>query len=88
MVYRVVICPKGTIRRMELLPPFAYLKEVTDRVRKGGGFEGKTKTSARAIMTRPFGTPSTPVSTALPDKPFIFASKQQMPAVAASLKPP
>lgn len=48
MVYRVVVCPKGTIRRMELLPPFAYLKEVTDRVRKGSGFEGKTKTSTVA----------------------------------------
>ena len=33
---------------MDLLPPFAYLKEVTDRLRKGGGFEGKTKTSAMA----------------------------------------
>jgi hypothetical protein len=48
MVYRVVVCPKGTIRRMELLPPFAYLKEVTDRVRNGSGFEGKTKTSTTA----------------------------------------
>ncbi len=33
---------------MELLPPFAYLKEVTDRVRKSSGFEGKTKTSTTA----------------------------------------
>jgi hypothetical protein len=33
---------------MKLLPPFAYLKEVTDRVRKGSGFEGKIKTSAKA----------------------------------------
>ncbi len=33
---------------MELLPPFGYLKQVTDRVRKGSGFEGKTKTSAMA----------------------------------------
>lgn len=48
MVYRVVVCPKGTIRRMELLPPFGYLKQVTDRVRKGSGFEGKTKTSTMA----------------------------------------
>jgi hypothetical protein len=33
MVDRMVISPDGTILRMELLPPFAYLKEVTDRVR-------------------------------------------------------
>ncbi len=48
MVNRVVVCPEGTIRRMELLPPFAYVEEVTDRVRNGGDFEGKTKTSAKA----------------------------------------
>ena len=49
MVDRVVVCPEGTIQRMELLPPFAYLKEVTDRVRNSGdGIEGKTKTSAQA----------------------------------------
>jgi hypothetical protein len=49
MVDRVVVSPEGTIRRMELLPPFAYLKEVTDRVRNGSsGFERKTKTSAKA----------------------------------------
>jgi hypothetical protein len=34
MVKRVVVNPEGTILRMELLPPFAYLKEVTDRVRQ------------------------------------------------------
>ena len=35
MVNRVVVCPEGTILRMELLPPFAYLKKVTDRVSWG-----------------------------------------------------
>ena len=48
MVDRVVVSPEGAIQRLELQPPFAYLKEVTDRVRNGGGFEGKTKTSAIA----------------------------------------
>lgn len=49
MVNRVVVCPEGTILRMELLPPFAYLKKVTDRVRYGSeDVEKKTKTSTLA----------------------------------------
>ncbi len=49
MVNRVVVNPEGTLLRMELLPPFAYLKEVTDRVRQSSGNTGrKTKTSTKA----------------------------------------
>lgn len=49
MVNRVVVSPKGSIQRMELLPPFAYLRNVTNRVRKGNGsFERKTTTSNNA----------------------------------------
>ena len=49
MVNRVVVNPEGTVLRMELLPPFAYLKEVTDRVRQESEDTGrKTKTSTQA----------------------------------------
>jgi hypothetical protein len=48
MVDRVVISPEGAIQRLELQPPFAYLKELTDQVRNSGSFEGKTKTSTVA----------------------------------------
>ncbi len=41
MVSRVIVCPEGTIQQMELLPLFAYLKEVTNRVWKGN--EDKNK---------------------------------------------
>lgn len=61
MVDRVVVCPEGKILRMELLPPFAYLKEVTDRVRGSGLGDGQTKTSRQAGQCSSFlslGTPS------------------------------
>ncbi len=61
MVDRVVVSPEGAILRMELLPPFAYLKEVIDRVREGGGVEAETKTSHKAGQCSSFlslGTPS------------------------------
>ncbi|MBK8139450.1 MAG: hypothetical protein IPK52_27165 [Chloroflexi bacterium] len=48
MVDRVVVTPEGAILRMELLPPFAYLKDVIDRVRDGSGIEAETKTSLSA----------------------------------------
>ncbi len=50
MVERVVVNPEGTIMRLELLPPFSYLRQVTERVRKqrGGAVAGKTKTSVKA----------------------------------------
>jgi DNA invertase Pin-like site-specific DNA recombinase len=49
MVNRVIVCPEGTIQQMELLPPFAYLKDVTNRVRQGSeDIERKTKTSTLA----------------------------------------
>lgn len=51
MVERVVVNPEGTIVRLELLPPFSYLRHVTKRVQSngvGGAIQGKTKTSARA----------------------------------------
>ena len=67
MVDKIIIDPQGNIRRMELLPPFAYLKDVTDRVRGGRGTNegcaGKTKTSNDAGQCssflsegRPYGT--------------------------------
>lgn len=61
MVYRVVVCPKGIIRRMELLPPFAYLQEVIDRV-KGSGDGGETKISPKADPC------STSLSLSTPDR--------------------
>jgi hypothetical protein len=50
MIERVVVNPEGMIVRLELLPPFSYLRHVTERVQKSGGsaVEGKTKTSAMA----------------------------------------
>jgi hypothetical protein len=33
MVERVVVNPEGTLIRLELLPPFSYLRDVTQRVR-------------------------------------------------------
>jgi hypothetical protein len=50
MIERVVVNPEGQIKRLELLLPFAYLRKVTKRVKKGGGktVKGKTKTSAAA----------------------------------------
>jgi DNA invertase Pin-like site-specific DNA recombinase len=51
LVERVVVNPEGTIIRLELLPPFSYLRHVTKRVQSNGGagaVQGKTKTSAKA----------------------------------------
>src|SRR5690606_24997003 len=48
MVNRIVLSPEGAILRMELLPPFAYLKEVTDRVRGSASDTEETKTSREA----------------------------------------
>ena len=39
VVERVVLNPEGTILRVDLLPPFAYLKQVSDRV---SGWDGST----------------------------------------------
>jgi hypothetical protein len=44
---------------MEHLPPFAYLKEVIDRVRNDG-VEGKTKTSRKAGQCSTYVSLSTP----------------------------
>lgn len=38
VVERVVLNPEGNIIRMDWLPPFAYLQEVSDRVSQGGSF--------------------------------------------------
>ena len=50
MVERVVVNLEGMIIRLELLPPFSYLRHVTERVQTSGGsaVEGKTKTSTMA----------------------------------------
>ncbi len=45
MVERVVVNPAGDIIRLDLLPPFDYLRRVTHRVVDSGG---KTKTSPKA----------------------------------------
>lgn len=63
MVDRVIVTPEGTILRMELLPPFAYLKEVIDRVREGGGVEAQTKTSLAAGQCSSFPSSGTPSRT-------------------------
>ena len=72
MVYRVVVCSKGNIRRMELLPPFAYLKEVIDRV-QNGDIEGKTKTSRKAGQCSIVVSLSTPSG----NRTYAFASGGQ-----------
>lgn len=59
MVDRVIVSPEGKILRMELLPPFAYLKEVIDRVREGGGVEAQTKTSLSAGQCSSFPSSGT-----------------------------
>ena len=43
MVERVVIDPEGTIIRLELVPPFAYLHDMKQRI-VGGAAQGKAKT--------------------------------------------
>jgi hypothetical protein len=50
MVERVVVNPEGKIIRLELLPPFSYLRHVTERVQNSGGgaVEGKQNASAKA----------------------------------------
>jgi DNA invertase Pin-like site-specific DNA recombinase len=50
MIERVVVNPEGMIVRLELLPPFSYLRHVTERVQKssGGAVEGKQNASAKA----------------------------------------
>ncbi|MBZ0278712.1 MAG: hypothetical protein K8I60_21370, partial [Anaerolineae bacterium] len=51
MVERVVVNPEGAIIRLELLPPFSYLRYVKTRVQQNDGgraVKGKTKTSTQA----------------------------------------
>jgi len=50
MVERVVVNPEGMIIRLELLPPFSYLRHVTKRVQDNGGaaVQGKTNASDEA----------------------------------------
>lgn len=49
MVERVVVNPEGKIIRLELLPPFSYLRHVTERVQNSGGaVEGKQNASTKA----------------------------------------
>ena len=43
MVERVVVNPEGTVIRLELLPPFAYLDDVRKRI-AGSTAQGKVKT--------------------------------------------
>ena len=65
IVERVVVNPEGIIIRLELLPPFSYLRHVTQRVQGTGGAEvvqRKTKTSAEA------GQGSDPIQSGTPDR--------------------
>jgi hypothetical protein len=49
IVGRIVVNCEGEILRVELLPPFAYLREIADRMRNVGEVcEGKTKTGTMA----------------------------------------
>ena len=48
MVDRVVAYPEGAIIQLELLLPFSYLKEVTNRARDGRGIRAQTTTSLLA----------------------------------------
>jgi hypothetical protein len=51
MIERVIVDPEDTQIRLELLPPFSYLRQVTERVKKQGEdvvYSEKTKTSSLA----------------------------------------
>lgn len=37
MVERVIVTPTGTIKRLELLPPFAYLSDLIEQAKRGSG---------------------------------------------------
>jgi DNA invertase Pin-like site-specific DNA recombinase len=50
MIERVVVNPEGMITRLELMPPFSYLRHVTQRIQNDGGVlsEGKTNANPEA----------------------------------------
>lgn len=62
MIERVVVNPEGMIIRLELLPPFSYLRHVIQRVQNSGGraVTGKTKTSATAGQCSDYALPDDP----------------------------
>ena len=64
MVEKVVVDPKGKVLRLELLPPFSYLKYVTEKVRDSEvERQAKTKTS----KISPAGFCSTKLSSGGPE---------------------
>lgn len=50
MIERVVVNPEGMIIRLELLPPFSYLRHVTQRVQKSGGRAVEGKQNANPMV--------------------------------------
>jgi DNA invertase Pin-like site-specific DNA recombinase len=72
MIERVVVDPEGMIIRLELLPPFSYLRHVTQRVQKSGGraVRGKTKTSAKAGQCSDYVLLGVPAGIRTPDPLF------------------
>jgi hypothetical protein len=54
MVERVVVNPERIIIRLELLPPFSYLRHVTERVQNSGGsaVEGKQRPAQWLVNVR------------------------------------
>ncbi len=76
IVDRIVVNNEGKILRVELLPPFAYLRDVADRMRNDGeACEGKTKTGTLS------GSCSSNVSYGSPNgtRTRVFALKGQRP---------
>ena len=70
MVERVVVNPEGTLIRLELLPPFPYLRDVTRRVRDEAeteAIQGKQNTSTMAGACSDYVPLGGPEETRTPD---------------------
>ncbi|MCA9340663.1 MAG: hypothetical protein KDA17_07135 [Candidatus Saccharibacteria bacterium] len=53
LVERVVVDPSGMVVRMELLPPFSYLHQLTKKVQRNGtGGNEKTSEDAGSCSTK------------------------------------
>ena len=54
MIERVVVNPEGMLTRLELMPPFSYLRHVTQRIQNDGGVfsEGKQTPTLRLAFVR------------------------------------
>jgi len=47
VIERVVVNHEGEIARVDLLPPFSYLRDVCDRVRGGEGVSSQTQAESK-----------------------------------------